>query len=634
MTTAAAEKMEFQTEVNELLHLMIHSLYSHKEIFLRELISNASDAIDKLRFESLENADLLAEGSELEINIQLDEANKEIIISDNGIGMNREDLINNLGTIARSGTKKFMEAVSGDDKKDVALIGQFGVGFYSLFMVASKVVVTTKRADSEEAFSWMSEGTGSFELAETEKATRGTEIRISIKEESEEYLQQWQARNLITKYSEYVPHPIRLAWEESKEEGEGDDKKTTIESKNEVLNTKPAIWRRSKSDLDKEQYEEFFGHISHGQESLTYDHAKVEGTQEYYSLIYIPKTAPQGIQNREEKHGVKLYVRRVFIMDDCKDLLPTYLRFVSGVIDSEDLPLNVSREILQNNKSIDAMKKNITKKVLSSLKKVAKKDPEAYNAWWAELGNVLKEGFYMNWEFQDELKELVRFKSSETGKLTSMKEYVEAMKEDQKEIYFISAENETAALSNPHLEFFKDKGIPVLLFIDSIDEWVNQGLSEYDGKKLKNIASGDLDLGDLDKEDKAKSEEAKGTFEGLLGAIKSTLEKKLSDVRVSSRLKEAPSALVADAQGMSAHMEKLLRSHGQDVPESKRILEINTEHAISKQALELFTKDAKSAEAEDWMNFLYQQAVVSEGGEVDNPGEYTKLINKMISAKL
>lgn len=321
-------------------------------------------------------------------------------------------------------------------------------------------------------------------------------------------------------------------------------------------------------------------------------------------------------------------------MDDCKDLLPTYLRFVSGVIDSEDLPLNVSREILQNNKSIDAMKKNITKKVLSSLKKVAKKDPEAYNAWWAELGNVLKEGFYMNWEFQDELKELVRFKSSETGKLTSMKEYVEAMKEDQKEIYFISAENETAALSNPHLEFFKEKGIPVLMFIDAIDEWVNQGLSEYDGKKLKNIASGDLDLGDLDKEDKAKSEEAKGTFEGLLGAIKATLDKKLSDVRVSSRLKEAPSALVADAQGMSAHMEKLLRSHGQDVPESKRILEINTEHAISKHALELFTKDAKSAEAEDWMNFLYQQAVVSEGGEVDNPGEYTKLINKMISAKL
>lgn len=629
----SAEKMEFQAEVKQLLQLMIHSLYSHKEIFLRELISNAADALDKVRFLSLSDASVLGDDKNLGIKIHLEKDGNTVVISDNGIGMSREDLVNNLGTIARSGTKKFMESLSGDAKQDFSLIGQFGVGFYSLFMVADKCEVSTLRAGETQAYRWSSDGLGEYTIEECDKSTRGTEIRIHLKDEDTEYGSEWKVRSLVRKYSEFVPHPIEMHWEA--ETGEDDAK--IIENKSEVLNAKAAIWRRPKSELSEDQYKEFYEHIAHEAEPLTWTHLKAEGTQEYHALLYIPTKAPHGIFQAEANHGVKLYVKRVFIMDECKDLLPNWLRFAKGVVDSEDLPLNVSREILQNNKLVNQIRKNLTKKILETLKDKADKDPEAYLAWWKELGNVLKEGFYMNWEHLDELKELMRFQwsSGDASSLTSLAQYKEAMKEGQKEIYFLSAESRAAAESSPHLEIFKSKDIPVLYMVDPIDEWMLQGLNEYGDLKLRDITKGELDLGELAKEEKEKAEENTGVFKPLIEAIKSKLDAKIKDVRISALLKDSPSRLVADEHDMSANMERLLKQMRQD-PGSmglgKKILELNPEHPIAKHAL--YLAKAEVGEAEDWYNFLYQQALISGGGELDNPGEYARLVNKMLASKL
>lgn len=635
--SATAEKMEFQTEVKQLLHLMIHSLYSHKEIFLRELISNAADAIDKVKFEGLSNADLIGNDSDFRIKVELNKEANQIIISDNGIGMNRDDLIAHLGTIARSGTKAFMENLTGDSSKDVSLIGQFGVGFYSLFMVASSVEVNTLKAGESQAYFWKSEGDGDFEIGESEKSTRGTEITLHLKEDEKEFVDAWQTRSVITKYSEYVTHPIVLEFEEetpAKEEGEA----AVIEQKSEILNEKPALWRRSKSDIEADEYKEFYKHISSDSaEPLVSSHNKVEGTQEYTTLLYVPSKAPHGIFHQDTPNGLKLYVKRVFIMDDCKELLPNYLRFVRGIVDSEDLPLNVSREILQSNKVVENIKKHITKKVLAELKKFAQDNPTAYHEWWAELGNVLKEGFYMNWENLDELKALLRFQStngSSSKDLTSLTDYVSRMREDQKDIYYISGESRAAVESSPHLEIFKAKGIEVLYLVDPIDEWVTQSLFEFDGKSLKNITKGEIDLGEDSKEEKEKTEEAKGTFKDLLEGITKHLDSNIKEARLTSRLKDSPCCLVADENDMTANMERIMKMSGQTAPVSKRILEINPEHAISQKLLSSFEKGADSEVTTEVMDYLYYQALIAEGSELPNPGQYVKLVNKMLANHL
>jgi molecular chaperone HtpG len=626
--TATAEKMEFQTEVKQVLDLMIHSMYSHKEIFLRELISNASDALDKARYESLTKTELLKGDDSFKIDVEIDKENKTLRIRDNGIGMNRQDLIDNIGTIARSGTKKFMEKMK--ESKDVALIGQFGVGFYSIFMVASKVEVITQKMGETEGWKWTSTGDGEFEIENIPKESRGSEICLHLKDEEVEYLESYQVQSVIKKYSEFVTHPITLKWSEEKTEGEGEEATTTIEDKSEILNEKPAIWRRSKKDLSDEQYNEFYTHISNDSEApLCHTHNRVEGVQEYSTLLYIPAKAPYGIFNQQDAgNGLKLYVKRVFIMDDCKDLLPTWLRFVRGIVDSEDLPLNVSREILQNNKLVNQIKTHITKKVLTELKKTAENDAESYNAFWKELGNVLKEGFYMNWEHLDELKKLLRFESSQTGALTSLTDYVARMQADQKEIYFITGESKAAVANSPHLEVFKEKGIEVLYLVDSIDEWVVQGLNEFDGKSLKDVTKGDLDI--QDEKDKEEQKENEGKFEKLLKSLGAKIEG-VKEVRLTSRLKDSPAVLVADEHGMGANMERIMKMTNQSFESQERILELNPKHILSEKLLQAYEADENSDDVLNWSAYLYGQALIAEGSELPNPVEHVQLVNKMLA---
>jgi molecular chaperone HtpG len=634
MTEVKAEKMEFQTEVKDLLNLMINSLYSHKEIFLRELISNAADAIDKIRFESIANGALLGEDKLFRIAIQADSQQKVLRISDNGIGMNRQDLIDNLGTIARSGTRNFVKSLSGEQKTDMNLIGQFGVGFYSVFMVASKVEVISRKAGESQAWLWTSEGTGEFELSETEKLSRGTDLLIYIKddEDAQEFLQDWSLRSTILKYSEYITHPIYLITKESPSDT---DQSQEAKTKEEHLNDKPAIWRRSKEEVEESQYQEFYKHVSMGSDTpLAWSHNHVEGTQEYHSLIFIPNKAPFGIFQNDKHHGLKLYVKRVFIMEDCKELLPNWLRFVKGVIDSEDLPLNVSREILQSNKIISGMRKHVTKKVLDLLKSKAETEPTVYHEWFREMGNILKEGFYMNWEHLDELKALLRFQSSNGSSekdLTSLADYVSRMREDQKDIYYITGENRNAVQNSPHLEVFKDKGYEVLYMVDTVDEWVFQSLSEFDGKKFKNITKGDVEL--QKSEEEIKEEKSKqGTFKKLCKSIEKELEADIKEVRVSSRLKDSPACLVSDEHGMSANMERIMQMANQEYTKSKRILEINPDHNICKFMLN--AAESKSDDLSDWIKVLYNQALLAEGSPIENPGEYVRKVNTLLAKTL
>ena len=608
MTTQTPQKMEFQAEVKQLLNLVIHSLYSHKEIFLRELISNSSDAIDKARFESLTSIELLGDDATFKIRISADKDAGILRISDNGIGMTREELIQNIGTIASSGTKKFLEQLSGDQKKDMSLIGQFGVGFYSVFMVADKVVLTTKRLGADApAMRWESSGDGSYTLEEADKLGRGTELEIHLKEDEKEFLDDWKIQSIVRKYSEYIAYPIAL---------------TDKDGKEEVLNAKPPLWRRSKSDITKEQYHEFYKHIAHDEEDpLAYSHNQVEGAVEYTSLLYIPAKAPFDLYQPERKHGLSLYVKRVFIMNDCKELLPTYLRFVRGIVDSEDLPLNVSRELLQKNAVIQKIHQATTKKVLNLLETLAREDAEKYAAFWKEFGTVIKEGFHMNWENLDELKRLVRFESSKLAAdhYQSLQDYVVGMKDGQKDIYYITAESRKSAEGSPHLEVFRKKDIEVLYLVDPIDEWMIQSLSDFDGKKLVNAAKGDLDLGDLSKDEKKHQKEAQSEYKKFMKDFEEKMSDTLKEVRVTTRLAESPCCLVSGEEELGANLERILKMTNQKVKESKRTLELNPDHPIIKKLHDIYEAEPANPKLPDWYRVLVDQALLAEGSPIPEP---------------
>src|SRR5574344_896326 len=576
----ATEKMEFQTEVRDLLHLMIHSLYSNREIFLRELVSNAADALDKRRFLSLSDAKLLPVGTELRIDVAVNQEGKTITIEDNGIGMNRDDLIKNLGTIAHSGTRKFVQGLKEGDKSGLDLIGQFGVGFYSAFIVARRVEVLSRKAGEDKGYLWASEGTGDFEISEMPKDAAGTKITLYLKDDddSQEYASEWQVQSVIKKYSGFVSYGIYFHPAPVKnDKGEMETKAP------ERLNAEQALWRRPEKEVTEKEYKDFYSVVSHdGGEPAAWNHSHAEGAQEFWSLVYIPAKAPFDIWHNDSTHGLKLYVKKVFIMDDCKELLPPWLRFVRGVVDSEDLPLNVSREILQSNKIITNIRKHVIKKVLDSLQQMADKDVEKYTEWWRELGAVLKEGFYMNWEHLDELKKLLRFRSTKTEGtgLISLSEYVSRMPETQKEIYYLIGDRKEGIDSNPLLEAFRSKGYEVLLMTDPIDEFMMSSLTEFSEKKFHDISRGDVDFEKTEDEKKAE-ESSKSEFKGLCEALQKTLDTDIKEVRISSRLKESPCCLVTSEDAMSSRMERMMEAMGQGKMEkSKRILEINPTHPI------------------------------------------------------
>lgn len=614
------QHLEFQTEAKQLLHLMIHSLYSHKEVFLRELISNASDALDKLRFEAVTNQTILGNDQDLAIHIKLDKTAKTVVISDNGIGMTREEVIENIGTIARSGSKAFLEKMTGDQKADSNLIGQFGVGFYSVFMVASRVKLVTKRAgDTGPAVVWESTGETEYSIEETEKVGRGTEVTIYLKDEESMYAEEWQIRSLIKKYSDFIAFPIYLPNDKGKEE---------------IVNESKPLWRRQASEITKEQYEEFYQQALGGfDKPLAIMHNRAEGIMEYSSLVFVPSKAPFDLFNTERKHGIKLYVKRVFIMDNCKELLPEYLRFVRGVVDSEDLPLNVSREMLQSNPVIDKIRKTLVGKILGKLSEMAENEPDNYKALWQQFGPVIKEGLHTDQENKEKLLELVRFQSSMSDSkddFVTLKQYASRMRTDQKDIYYITGENREIVEKSPHLEIFKAKSIEVLYLTDPIDEWVVSDIYNYDGKHLKSVTQGDLDLGELGKEEAEAKKKNESRYKKLTERIKNILTKEVKEVRLTSRLKDSPACLVNDENAMGANMEKIMRAMGQEVPPSLRILEINTGHPILQNLNTRYEKDAKDPELEQWVHLLYEQALIAEGQMVPDPLAYSKRVNDLL----
>ncbi len=634
---AKQETMGFQTEVKQLLHLMIHSLYSNKEIFLRELISNSSDAADRLRFEALQNDGLYEDDTELKIRVEFNNDLKTITVIDNGIGMSRDDVIEHLGTIAKSGTKQFFEALTGDQSKDSQLIGQFGVGFYSCFIVAKKVEVTTRRAglDAAEGVRWSSEGENDYSIENIELAKRGTKVVLHLRDEMDEFLNDYRLKGIITKYSDHITLPIVMDNEKTIEE-EGDDKEDEkkepkTEIVEETVNSATALWARNKKDISDEEYNEFYKHVGHDfEDPMAHIHNKVEGKLEYTSLLYIPARAPFDLWDRDQRHGVKLYVRRVFIMDDAEQLIPTWLRFVRGVVDSDDLPLNVSREILQHNKVIDSIRSGCTKKVLGLLKTMSEKDQDKYAEFWKIFGKVLKEGVIDAPEHKEDLSGLFRFASThedtEEQKI-SLKDYVERMQERQKAIYFVTADTYAKAKNSPHLEIFKKKGIEVLLFSDPIDEWVTSHLTEFDGKTLQSVNKGALDLGDIQDEDEKKEDEKKNEDYGKLAKrISKVLDEKVKEVRATSRLTTSPACLVTDEHDMGRHMEQILQASGQSIPGSKPILEINPDHPIVKK----IDIEADEDLFADWSHILFDQALLSEGGQLDDPATFVSKLNSLI----
>lgn len=627
---AYKETLEFQAEVKQLLKLMIHSLYSNKEIFLRELVSNASDACDKLRFEALANEQLYDGDSELKIHIEFDKDARTLTVSDNGIGMSRDEVVENIGTIANSGTKKFIDSLTGDQAKDSHLIGQFGVGFYSTFIVADKVTVKTRRAGAaaEHGVLWESTGEGSYTLETIEKDSRGTEIILHIREGEDEFLDSWRLKQIIHTYSDHISLPITMPKEVSASDEEGEEAQAT---ENEVVNKASALWTRAKSEISDDEYKEFYKHIAHDfEEPMQWSHNKVEGSQSYTSLFYIPKNPPFDLYERERKQGIKLYVKRVFIMDDTDHIMPMYLRFIRGVVDSDDLPLNVSREILQHNKVIDKIKSASVKKVLGMIESMAKNDTEAYASFWKAFGNVMKEGPIEDFANKDRVAKLLRFASTENDSATqsvSLEDYVSRMKEGQEQIYFITSDSYNAAKNSPHLEVFKRKGLEVLLLSDRIDEWLVQHLTEFDGKKLQNIAKGDLDLGQFeDEEEKKAQEKAEGDMKGVVEMMKEKLADKAKDVRITHRLTDSPSCLVLDQFDMGLQMQQIMRAAGQEVPQSKPILEINPEHPLVARLKDM----GDQAQFENWSHILFDQALLAEGGQLEDPAAYVKRINQML----
>ena len=627
MTTANnTETRGFETEVNQLLDLMIHSLYSNKDIFLRELISNASDACDRLRFSALSNADLYEEDIELKIKVAYDKDARSITISDNGIGMTRDEVIDHIGTIAKSGTRSFLDSITGDEKNDARLIGQFGVGFYSSFIVAEEVTLRTRKAgeSADQGVEWVSQGKGEYKIASIDKATRGTEIVLKLREGEDEFLNDYKLRSIITEYSDHIGFPVIM---DKTVEPESEEGETVIEE--ETVNQASALWTRDRSDIKDEEYVEFYKHVAHDfEDPINWSHNRVEGTNEYTSLLYIPSRAPYDLYDRESSHGIKLYVQRVFIMEDAEKLMPRYLRFVRGLIDSNDLPLNVSREILQGSKIIDSIRSGSVKKVLGMLGSMAKNDPEKYQKFWKEFGRVLKEGPAEDFANREKIGKLLRFATSHSDaeeQNVSLDDYIGRMVEGQDKIYYIAADTHSAAKSSPHLEIFRKKGIEVLLLSDRVDEWLTSHLMEYEGKKLQSVAKGELDLGDDEASEKELEKKAKSA-EKLLKRMKKSLEDKVEDVRVTNRLTDSPACIVLNEQDMAMHMQRILKEAGHDMPSSRPILEINPDHPIVKK----LDGEKSKKKFDDWSAILFDQALLAEGGQLEDPAGFVAKLNKML----
>ncbi len=639
------ETLGFQTEVKHLLHLMIHSLYSNKEIFLRELISNASDAADKLRFEALSNDGLYEGDSDLKIRLEFDKDLRTITIKDNGIGMTRSEVQEHIGTIAKSGTKQFFEALTGEQAKDSELIGQFGVGFYSAFIVADKVTLTTRKAGSEQnaGTRWESAGEGDYTIEAVEKAEHGTEIVLHLKEAESEFLDGYRIRSIVRKFSDHISLPIVMdkevmptANEDDTEEGE-DAVKPVAQIEEETINSASALWTKARQEISDDDYNQFYKHVGHDfQDPLTHVHSKVEGTNEYTLLLYVPARAPFDLWDRDTKHGVKLYIRKVFITDDAEQLMPRYLRFIRGIIDANSLPLNVSREILQQSKQITSIKSGAVKKVLGMLENLAKNEPEKYETFWAQFGQVIKEGPIEDHANKARVASLLRFASThaDTDKQNvALEDYVSRMKEGQDKIYYVTADSFAAAKNSPHLEIFRKKGIEVILLSDRIDEWLVSNLDEFDGKHLQSVAKGDLDLGDLDaEEDKTAQEEISKDFESVLKQIKDVLADKVSDVRLSHRLTESPACLVADVYGMSLNMERIMKDAGQmmGMGGSKPVFEINPTHPLVVR----MKSEQDDTRFSDLTHILFDQAILSEGGQLDDPSAFVHKLNGLLQGLL
>ncbi|WP_395400055.1 molecular chaperone HtpG [Pseudoduganella sp. UC29_106] len=631
------ETLGFQAEVKQLLQLMIHSLYSNKEIFLRELISNASDAADKLRFEAINNDALYGNDHELKIKVSFDKAARTITISDNGIGMSRDEAIAHLGTIAKSGTKEFFGRLSGDQQKDAALIGQFGVGFYSGFIVADRITVESRRAGLEagQGARWESGGEGDYTVEDIEKPNRGTDIILHLREGEDELLSGWKLKSIIRKYSDHISLPIQM----QKEEWDEEKKENVLKDELETINQASALWARSKNDITQEQYEEFYKHVSHDFAApLTHTHNRVEGRSEYTQLLYIPAKAPFDLWDRNKRGGIKLYVKRVFIMDDAEQLMPTYLRFVKGVIDSADLPLNVSREILQESRDVKAIREGSTKRVIGMLEELANSDEQdkkdKYTTFWNEFGQVLKEGVGEDFANKDRLAKLLRFASTNgdnADQTVSLADYVSRMKEGQDKIYYVTADSYTAAKNSPHLEIFRKKGVEVLLLTDRVDEWMLSFFTEFEGKELVSVAKGGLDLGQLEDEaEKKQHEETETEYKDLVVKMKEALGDKAKEVRVTFRLTDSPACLVADEHELSGNLLRMLKAAGQSAPESKPILEINPNHPLVTR---LKYEDAAGAKFKDWSHILFDQAMLAEGGTLADPAAFVKRLNEMLLSK-
>ncbi|MBZ0132563.1 MAG: molecular chaperone HtpG [Rhodocyclaceae bacterium] len=624
-TTATKETLGFQTEVKQLLQLMIHSLYSNREIFLRELISNASDACDKLRFEALANGSLFESDPDLKIKVSFDKTARTLTIADNGIGMSREEVVNNLGTIAKSGTREFFQALTGDQQKDAHLIGQFGVGFYSSFIVADRVTVVTRRGGlaADQGVRWESEGAGEFSIEMVDRPARGTEITLHLKEGQDDLLSGWKLRQIIRKYSDHIVQPIVMQKEEWK------DGEQVVTDEDETVNQASALWARPKSDITEEQYKEFYKHVGHDfEEPLAWLHARVEGRQDYTQLLYIPAHAPFDLWDRQQRHGVKLYVRRVFIMDDAEQLLPVYLRFVRGIVDSNDLPLNVSREILQESKDIEALRAGCTKKVLGLLEDLAENQKDKYATFWKEFGRVLKEGVGEDPANREKIAALLRFASTHADteeEIVSLADYLGRMKEGQEKIYYVTADSFTAAQHSPHLEIFRKKGIEVLLLSERVDEWVLGHLTEFEGKPLQSVAKGGLDLGKLEDEaEKKAQEEQAGAFKELVEKMQASLGERVKEVRITHRLTDSPACLVADEHDMGGNLARLLKAAGQKAPAAKPILEINPDHPVVQRLKH------EEGRFDDWSAVLFDQALLAEGGQLEDPAAFVKRVNALM----
>lgn len=624
----------FQTEVKQLLHLMVHSLYSNKEIFLRELVSNAADAADKLRFKALSDNDLYEGDGELRVRVGFDKEARTVTINDNGIGMSREDVIAHLGTIAKSGTAEFFSKLSGDEAKDSQLIGQFGVGFYSSFIVADKVTVNTRAAGAaaDQGVRWESAGEGSYELTEITKEDRGTEIILHLREEEDEFLNDYRLQEIISKYSDHISIPVEM-WKEGTPEfdgGEEGEKVPATPATWAVVNKATALWTLSKSEVSDEEYKEFYKHVAHDfEDPLLWGHNKVEGKLEYTSLLYIPARAPWDMWNRERQSGLKLYVQRVFIMDDADQFMPGYLRFVKGLVDSNDLPLNVSREILQENKVTQSMRNGCTKRVLSMLEKLAKKDADKYQKFWGEFGQVLKEGPAEDAANKEQIAKLLRFASTHSDtdvQNVSLGDYIERMGEGQEKIYYVTADSFQAAKNSPHLELLRKKGYEVLLMSDRVDEWLMSHLSEFDGKQLQSVVKADLDLGEMDEQEKEHQEAVDKEFSSFVERAKTSLGDKVKEVRVSHRLINSPSCVVSDGQDMSSQMLKLMEAAGQPVPDVKFIFEVNPEHELVKR----ISDEQDEARFDQWVDVLHQQALLAESGSIEDPAGFVSSMNKLM----